>query len=74
MRRSRFFFFFSFQDRFVLTTELQQYVAGNTQRVAKLICQKADFEVFSNIENTAVVFYVHTERGRTLKEECIDCS
>lgn len=33
------------QDRFVLTTELQHYVAGNTQRVAKLICQKADFEV-----------------------------
>lgn len=33
------------QDRFVLTTELQQYVAGNTQRVAKLIAQQADFEV-----------------------------
>ena len=29
----------------MLTTELQHYVAGNTQRVAKLICQKADFEV-----------------------------
>lgn len=33
------------QDRFVLTTELQEYVAGNTQRVAKLIAQQADFEV-----------------------------
>lgn len=33
------------QDRFALTPELQQYVAGNSQRVAKLICQKADFEV-----------------------------
>lgn len=40
-RRARTFF----QDRFVLATELQQYVAGNTQRVAKLICHKADFEV-----------------------------
>lgn len=35
-----------FQDRFVVTAELQQYVAGNTQRVAKLICHKADFEVW----------------------------
>lgn len=33
------------QDRFFLTTEIQQYVAGNTQRVAKLIAQQADFEV-----------------------------
>lgn len=33
------------QDRFTITTEFQQYVAGNTQRVAKLIAQQADFEV-----------------------------
>ncbi|CBN73819.1 hypothetical protein Esi_0007_0108 [Ectocarpus siliculosus] len=37
------------QDRFVLTVELQQYIAGNTQRVAKLICQKADFEVIQKL-------------------------
>lgn len=43
MRRARLLS--CLQDRFVLTTELQHYVAGNTQRVAKLICQKADFEV-----------------------------
>lgn len=33
------------QDRYVLPIELQQYVAGNTQRVAKLLAQQADFEV-----------------------------
>ncbi|CAN0265947.1 unnamed protein product, partial [Laminaria digitata] len=37
------------QDRFFLTTELQQYVAGNTQRVAKLIAQQADFEVIQKL-------------------------
>ncbi|CAN0270172.1 unnamed protein product [Ascophyllum nodosum] len=37
------------QNRFVLTLELQQYVAGNTQRVAKLIAQQADFEVLQRL-------------------------
>lgn len=32
------------QDRFVLPMDVQQHVAGNTQRVAKLIAQQADFE------------------------------
>lgn len=51
------------QDRFVLTTELQQYVAGNTQRVAKLICQKTDFEVQ----------FVRVGAGRVTLERACDC-
>eukprot|EP00903_Cladosiphon_okamuranus_P008557 g8211.t1 len=60
------------QDRFVLTTELQHYVAGNTQRVAKLICQKADFEV-------AMSKYRSVDVGNTLfgkvklDPSCIAC-
>ncbi|CAM9243513.1 unnamed protein product, partial [Ectocarpus fasciculatus] len=46
------------QDRFVLTVELQQYIAGNTQRVAKLICQKADFEVIQKLTAST-----NTEKG-----------
>ncbi|CAN0099235.1 unnamed protein product [Scytosiphon promiscuus] len=37
------------QDRFILTTELQQYVAGHSQRVANLICKKADFEIIQKL-------------------------
>lgn len=33
------------KDHFVLPLDLQQYIAGNTQRVAKLLAQQADFEV-----------------------------
>ncbi|CAM9242136.1 unnamed protein product [Hapterophycus canaliculatus] len=37
------------QDRFVLTTELQHYVAGHSQRVANLICKKTDFEIIQEL-------------------------
>jgi hypothetical protein len=33
----------------LLSEELQRYLAGNTQRIAKLVCTKADFEVIRKI-------------------------
>jgi len=33
----------------VMSVHLQRYLAGNTQRIAKLVCTKADFEVIRRI-------------------------